>query len=105
MTNSRLLLEQKWGEFRKIPFPPQLGELKSELVLLDSHVAGLVSTYLSGGKVNPSLVAFDQELDGLLESFRPRDERENAIREEYKRYKAALDELIELLAECLGKEQ
>jgi hypothetical protein len=86
-----------------MPFPPQLGSLKSKLVLLDSHVAGLVSTYLSGGKVDPMLVTYDHNFDKLLESFRPRNEQEKSIWEEYKQYKTAIDELTRLLAACIGK--
>ncbi|MEK9150298.1 MAG: hypothetical protein AAB267_09695 [Candidatus Desantisbacteria bacterium] len=100
------ILRKKFEEFRRIPFPnrsenDELCDILFDLVELDGHIAGLVSSYLSGGIIKKELVFIDEGLNARLENFVLSSEDEAKTVEEYKKYKAYLDELVQILKRAL----
>jgi hypothetical protein len=99
-------LQQKFSEFKQLPFPEnsandELSDIFAELVQLDGHVAGLVTTFLLGKPVRRELVYIDLDLDQKLQAFQPSSVTEQKTVSAYQTYKSRLDELISFLQQLL----
>lgn len=92
------LLVERFDDFRKIKFPTEPEEdevynLFSELVELDGHIAGLVSSYLKNKHINFNLLDVDGEFNSLLSII---SVDSNSVKEIVE-YKNRLDELIKII--------
>jgi len=70
----------------------------TELVELDGHIAGLVSSMLKGKKVNRELLYVDQTFNELVEDYHPKSKEFQTEIQAYKDYKKRLDRLVELMS-------
>jgi hypothetical protein len=96
-------LRQTYDEFRRIGFPAsatrshQLGEIRTDLVEYDGHVAGIVESVLADAPIDISLLEPDRSLRARLELLRENSSAPtNAEAAEYLRYLARLDEMLDL---------
>jgi hypothetical protein len=96
-------LQNEWNYFFKLPFPEnpedkELEELFDELVLLDLHIAGIVSSFLKGVKVDKKLVYIDEEFNNKIKALEPLNSDPR-----YKdwiaitKYKVELDKMIKMV--------
>ena len=77
-------LQEAYAKFKKIPFPDcpnedKLYDLYVEIVDFDSYIAGLISSYLKGGKINKTALYFDEKILENLKAFsssNPKDKKE-----------------------------
>jgi hypothetical protein len=110
MNNKEILkkkLKEKWGNFQKIKFPPSLDELdiKVDMIKLDSHIAGLVTSYLGGSEIDKNSLSLDKNIDTKLNNFIPRTQNDRYNYPKYLEYKKHIDELTILLTKCLEAEK
>lgn len=108
MVNTIVLLSTAFDEFMKQPFPRgsenrELYELYPEFVEYDGFIAGLISTLLSGGKIDRDRLYFDVKLKGRLERIIANGDPSQVDKaREYLDYLMSLKKLIDL-AEHLVK--
>lgn len=93
-------LKQEFYEFKSLPFPEppdddSLYDLYSELVELDAYVAGIISSFISGQKIDRKLIYLGKEFDNKLASFI--EKRNEKILFQYKLYKEKIDNLITMI--------
>ena len=96
-------LKDEFELFKSMPFPEkpdddELYDIFSELVELDGHIAGLVSSMLKGKKVNRELLYVDQTFNKLVDDYHPKSKEFQAEMQAYKDYKKKLDRLLESMA-------
>lgn len=107
MPNLKNQLAKKFEEFKKIPFPNDtidaLGNEFVALVDLDSYIAGIVSTFLQGKNVKQWDIKIDEELNKIFFSYVPKNEQERKDLQKFIYYKKRLDELVQLLIDCLNE--
>ena len=101
--NIKQELKEKWEQFQGLSFPASLedSDIKADLVELDTHIAGLVSSYLGGAIIDRKLVFLDKKIDEQMNSFIPETEQDKGLYPQYVEYKKKIDELTILLAKCL----
>jgi argininosuccinate synthase len=103
MNDNRKKLEDNWEIFKKMRMPPAMADLKEELTLIDTQIAGLVSTYLSSGSLLlEDIKVNDHVFNKKLNEYQTNDAHEEEILNEYKEYKYELDNLLDLLIICLS---
>lgn len=100
-------LKEKFINYSHVPFPKvnsniSLQDIKADLVLYDSHIAGLVSSYLNNGKINPKLITVDSKLDDQLSNFQPNNQEEEKIHQNLLKYKHEIDGLAIQLQELVS---
>lgn len=93
-------LNQEYKKFKNMKFPEEpeedeLYDLFSELVSLDGHIAGLISTYLTGKPINYKLLDADDEFVEIRENIQMTSESLANIDD----YKLQLDLLIQIIKE------
>ncbi|WP_047153900.1 hypothetical protein [Aneurinibacillus tyrosinisolvens] len=94
-------LVAKFEDFKRLPFPeaPQdddLYDIFTDLVEYDSHIAGLVTSFLNNKKINRKFVNKNNEIENKISSL---SEKQNQEVSEIKTYKNKLDNLVDLLKE------
>ena len=100
MSNQKEQLRKEWNKFKKLPMPPALSDLKEELVILDTYIAGLTSSYLAGDHIridDAFLSRTNSSLEEKIARFRPDSADEEKRLSAYRQYKLELDKLVELL--------
>jgi hypothetical protein len=95
-------LQEKWNELIKMPFPrspknEQIRKIFADFVEWDGHVAGIVSSFLQGEKVDKKLIYIDENINNILDSIKPLDSDEEKEISIYLEYKKKLDLLIRLV--------
>lgn len=99
MDNQKNTLKELFDKFKNIPFPKvlntqELQDIKAELVLYDSHVAGLVSSYLKISPIDTDFVKIDARLEQIMQNFQPKTSEEKKCIHDLIEYKHKLDDLI-----------
>lgn len=82
--------------FPELPENDDLYDLYAELVLIDGHIAGLVSSYLKGNKINLELLHVDGEFNKLVTELKEKKHEMNGL-SVYLKYKEKIDELIRII--------
>lgn len=100
-------LRGKFEAFKRMPFPDApcddaLDFAFANLIELDGHVAGLVSTFLITKEVDRNLVYVDEELNHQLEEFIPKSDESTVELASLRIYKKKLDELVLALLKVLS---
>ena len=96
-------LKKEWQEYREIPFPsiPQeddyLLELHGKLALTDTHVSGIVSSFIKGHKAEKKLIYIDDDFNKKLNTFKPMDPATERIWNAMRSYKDKLDRMVKIL--------
>jgi hypothetical protein len=101
-------LKREWDEFFSLPFPKEpkedyLADLFAELVLFDGHVAGIVTSFLKGKKVDKKLIFVKETLNINLQSYKPLDSESKFSQEKIIERKNRLDRLVKLVLELYDK--
>jgi ADP-ribose pyrophosphatase len=96
------VLKKEWTNYRELPFPhnpkdARLADLFADLVLEDGEIAGIVTQFLQGKKVDKNRVYINEELNKKLQAFEPADDSGQIARRELIEYKSRLDKLIQLV--------
>lgn len=104
--NTKQELISNFEEHLKIPFPrvsgnDELQDIKGELSLYGSHVAGLVSSYLQNAEINVQLVEKDNELENRMTAFEPHNAEDHESLQNMQSYKHKIDKLVTLLNELV----
>lgn len=94
-------LMKKYKKFKRLTFPElpensDLYDLYAELVALDGHIAGLVSSYLKGNTINLKLLHVDGEFNKLVTELKEKKHEMNGL-SVYLKYKEKIDELIRII--------
>jgi hypothetical protein len=102
-------LKKEWSNFVNIPFPksPKNNRLKKifpEFVQWDGHVAGIVSSFLKGKKVDKKIIYIDESINIVLSSIMPKDSDEEKELLVFREYKKKLDLLINLVLKLYENE-
>lgn len=99
------LLKEKFEEFRKLKFPsePAGMDIIAELSYDDGYIVGNVDTFLGQASINHPLLGIRKEIYEQLEKFQSQTEEEKKDLDYIKFYVGKLDELSELLKECLDE--
>ena len=96
-------LRKMYAEFLELPFPEQpeddfLGDLfTDEFILIDLHVAGIVSSFLNGTRVDKKLIYIDEEFNKNLNSFKPKNLNDERDLSSIKDRKKRLDRMVSLV--------
>ena len=99
-------LENKFEEFKKIPFPyPGIDEeegcFHADLVEYDAFIVGYFARIIKGKRINPKLIDFDEDLWVRLENMiRIKGEREDLIN--FRNYMNKIKELRNIAIEALN---
>ncbi len=101
-------LKKEWDDFYALPFPIQFKDKKfpnifSEFVSYDGHVAGIVTSFLQGIKVDKKLIHIDEDLNKQLSFYKPRDNKSKKLYEQYLDRIRRLDRMIMLVLELYDK--
>jgi len=86
--------------FPKTPTSDSLYDIFSEIVELDGHIAGLVSSLIRGNMVQRKLVFIDEGLNDKINSYITTNPNEAEELLTYRDYKAELDKLTKIILEC-----
>lgn len=97
------ILEEEYKKFLKNEFPKapeedELYDLFAELVLLDGHIAGLVSSYLANCNINFELLDVDDEFNELANNIKIDSKSSVELNERKKQ----LDKLVHIIKEMEG---
>ncbi len=90
-------LVKKFEDFKNVKFPDapeddEIYDLFAELVELDGHIAGLISSYLKGKTIDFKLLDADSEFERISNSL-----VEKSAANEIKEYKMELDEMVRMV--------
>ncbi len=97
-------LDQEFNKLKEMKFPEEpeedeLYDLFSELVSLDGHIAGLISTYLKGKQINYKLLYADDEFNEIRAKIQMKSDSLMSMDE----YKKQLDLLVQIVKELERK--
>jgi len=106
--NNLETLKREWDEFFSLPFPKspaedKLADLFADLVLYDGHVAGIVTSFLKGKKVDKKLIYVDETLNINLQSYKPLDLATQKSQQQLIEYKNRVDRMVKLVLELYDK--
>ena len=92
------LLDQEFNKLKEMKFPEEpeedeLYDLFSELISLDGHIAGLVSTYLKGKLINYKLLDADGEFIEIRANIQIKSDSLTSM----DAYKQQLDLLVQII--------
>ena len=95
-------LKKEWEEFCLIPFPdlPEddyLHELYAELDQIDTHIAGIVTSFMHRHKVDKKLIYIDDDYNKKLDAYVPTDTKSKNIKTIMKERKSKLDNLTKIV--------
>lgn len=101
-------LKKAFEDFQKIPFPKPpiddgLYDLYSELVEFDAYIAGLISSFIKGNKINKSDLHFDEKIMEKFINFETINIRTKEEISIYINYINKLKELINMVLEIIEK--
>lgn len=88
-----------YDKFRKIPFPEppiddNLYDLYSELVEFDAYIAGLISSFINGKKINNCDLYIDEKMMKKLINFETNNKQTKKELSVYLNYTNKLNDLI-----------
>jgi ADP-ribose pyrophosphatase len=101
-------LKQEWDELQAVPLPKPpddepLADLFADLVLENGETGGIVTSFLSGKKVDKSIIFLDEDLNRRLQSYQPRDSASRQTQQELIAWKNRLDRLVKLVLDLYDK--
>ena len=102
-------LKKELNELRNTPFPnfpkdKRLADIGIELDLYDTHIAGIVSSFISGNKVDKKKIYIDEAINDKLQSYFPMDIDSRIIQEKLIDRKNKLDTLVKMVLELYDKD-